>query len=385
MNISYDDTAAKWLKRQNISDGRLQEACNSANPTFLPQFANVIGSPSYYWLHWKTDDDIVLCVASVIKSQRNVIRSAFITTAFRLRESLPSGRITPTTPFVELVRHLGRSFGRPMSAHPSVLPQVEYSGPIDPQTIQRVIRESRLPSAEPGFYFLDGTARVARLLVAVSYTKHLQWLRTTKRSPVIARSAVWRSVHEAIADDPSRTRDAGTILDQLCNEFDALLSASGHNENEIHQWLKDERHYVFLHPDTDALWSKLPFGDKESDFVIRHADRTYRLIEIEPATTAMFRRNSEPTAYFNHACQQVRDWQRYIRDNVRTVREELGLEGIDLPRGVVIIGRDEQIIGKEIERKWYDMKSRADPEVYTYDELIRRVRGLGRLLRKSNG
>ncbi len=48
------------------------------------------------------------------------------------------------------------------------------------------------------------------------------------------------------------------------------------------------------------------------------------LIEIERADTPILTRASEPTAPFNHACLQVRDWQRYIRENVRTVRSEQG-------------------------------------------------------------
>src|SRR6185436_18431166 len=97
---------------------------------------------------------------------------------------------------------------------------------------------------------------------------------------------------------------------------------------------------IFLVPHAQNVWSKLPFGDKVSDFVVRRADGTYKLIEIEPADTRIFRSyDSEPSQPFNYGFQQITDWERYIRDNVHTVRAELGLADIDSPEGMVVIGR----------------------------------------------
>ncbi|MCI0625868.1 MAG: DUF4263 domain-containing protein [Acidobacteria bacterium] len=122
------------------------------------------------------------------------------------------------------------------------------------------------------------------------------------------------------------TVHAADILDEYCDEFVGLLNKEGNNEETIHQWLNDVRHRIFLDPHAQRVWSKLQFGGKVSDFVVRRADGTYKLIEIERADTRIFRSSdSEPSQPFNHACQQIRDWKRYIRDNVHTVRSELGL------------------------------------------------------------
>ena len=175
---------------------------------------------------------------------------------------------------------------------------------------------------------------------------------------------------------------ASDVLEAYCDEFLELLEAKGDEEEVIHQWLKDARHSVFLDPYASRIWSKLPFGDKVSDFVVRRADGTYKLIEIERANERILRSdNAEPTALFNHACQQVRDWQRYIRDNVQTVRSELDLADIDSPDGIVVFGRTREIAGKEAVRRWRDMKSTTDPVVYTYDELCDSVRALAHSLR----
>jgi len=175
---------------------------------------------------------------------------------------------------------------------------------------------------------------------------------------------------------------AAERLELLCQEFLHLLDASGGNEHEIHRWLNQASHHLFLDPDPARVWSKLPFGDKESDFVVRRTDGTYRLIEIERANLRIFTRSrAEPTAEFNHACQQVRDWQRYVGENLHTVRSEKKLRGIYEPSGVVIMGRSKDIDTDVAERRWRHIKNRFEHEVFTYDDLCERVRSLAASLR----
>lgn len=176
--------------------------------------------------------------------------------------------------------------------------------------------------------------------------------------------------------------NAAEILDGFCEEFLSLLDTEGHDEERLHQWLYTPDHRVFLDPHAILVRSKVPFGDKVSDFVIRRVDGTYTLIEIEAATTNIFQtRNQEPSAPFNHACQQVRDWQRYVRDNVHTVRTELDLPGIYEPNGMVVIGRSGDIPKGDAQIRWRDLKSK-ELELFTYDEWVDRVKALSRTLRK---
>lgn len=192
------------------------------------------------------------------------------------------------------------------------------------------------------------------------------------------------------AEKPEEIEDetpahAADVLEGHVRDLVGLLVESGHKEESLHQWLKDERHHVFLDAHADEVLSKVPFGASVSDFVIRRSDGTYVLVEIEPADKRIFRRdNSEPTAEFNHACQQVRDWQRYIRDNVRTVRDELGLADIYEPKGMVLMGRSGDIEGDKARRRWIDMKNRHEFALFTYDELCERVNALAATLRNSS-
>ena len=158
---------------------------------------------------------------------------------------------------------------------------------------------------------------------------------TIARTDLLALATVQRSDPEftgEVAQQDSSIH-AADLLDRFCDEFLSLLEEHGHDEEVLHQWLYDSHHWIFLDSEQVEVRSKVPFGSKVSDFVVRRSDGRYVLVEIERATERIFRRSdSEPTAGFNHACLQVSDWQRYIRDNVHTVRAEQNLEGIYEPR-----------------------------------------------------
>lgn len=175
---------------------------------------------------------------------------------------------------------------------------------------------------------------------------------------------------------------AADILDNYCNEFLELIDNNGQYEEPLHQWLNNPNHHVFFDPHAIEVRSKVPFGSKKSDFVFRKPDGTYTLVEIEKATAPIFRgSDQEPTYEFNHACMQVRDWQRYIRENIHTVRNELGLVDIYEPRGMIVIGRSMKIAGRDAINRWKDIKNTQDFAVYSYDELCDRVRALAANLR----
>lgn len=66
--------------------------------------------------------------------------------------------------------------------------------------------------------------------------------------------------------------------------------------------------------------SKLKLGSEyETDFVIvkeGYSNGTiYELIEIESPHTALFDKSGKPTAKFNAALQQIRDWKRFLINN----------------------------------------------------------------------
>ncbi len=178
------------------------------------------------------------------------------------------------------------------------------------------------------------------------------------------------------------SKDPADELLKQCDEFQSLIEEHGDNEEVIHQWLKDPKHRFFLEPDPIEVYSKVPFGSNVSDFVVKRSDGTYILVEIEKPNEEIFRKgNSEPTHTYNHACQQVKDWQRYIRDNVHTVRSEQNFPGIDSPKGIVIIGRNKDIQDEKAKIRWRDMKNSGDIMPFTYDEICERVKMKANMLK----
>jgi hypothetical protein len=189
----------------------------------------------------------------------------------------------------------------------------------------------------------------------------------------------------SVGSSPARL-DNQSATDQLlamCNDFMALVEQDGSSEEALHQWLHQSSHHIFLDPDPVSVWSKIPFGNKVSDFVVKRSDGTYVLCEIEPATESIFIKNGEWSARFNHACTQVRDWQGYISRNMHTVEDELKFEGIGQPSGMVVIGRSSAIADGDASRRWAQRKQ-GDGSiryVFTYDELCDRVRHLAARVR----
>ena len=179
------------------------------------------------------------------------------------------------------------------------------------------------------------------------------------------------------------SESAANKLEKQCEEFLDLLGRLGHREEEIHRLLAKPNHRIFLDPAAVSVRSKVPFGNKISDFVVERSGQDYTLVEIEPATTPIVKKSDgEPTHEFNHAQQQVRDWQRYIRENLNTVRSELDLPGISEPKGTVIIGRRAAIQGKEAELRWKDIRTTHPLDILTYDDLLDRARATAESFRQ---
>lgn len=182
---------------------------------------------------------------------------------------------------------------------------------------------------------------------------------------------------------------AANALDQACLELEELIADESTSEETIHQWLFDPRHWLFIHPDPVEVRSKVPFGSKESDFVVRHSDGSYTLVEIEPASTPVFqKKGGELSARFNHAKQQVEDWQRYVTQNLDTVERELSLPDIYAPRGSIIMGRSSDLNSEEKKTRWkhhrLDVLPSSRTSAGTYDDCIARVKNHARALRDQS-
>jgi len=150
--------------------------------------------------------------------------------------------------------------------------------------------------------------------------------------------------------------------------FKDLLDRSPEREEELHVFLKAHPHFIC--PSYSKMWSKLPFGSKESDFVFRDAAGDYLLVEIERSTLPLFIQSGDPSRDLNHARSQITDWKRYIQQNFYTVQNELKLTGISAnPRSLVIIGRSVSLT-PENRSKIATMETESlNQKLMTYDDV----------------
>jgi len=157
---------------------------------------------------------------------------------------------------------------------------------------------------------------------------------------------------------------------RLLEEFEALLTGP---EEPARQFLKENP--GLLCATHEQFWSKLPFGDRISDFVFRESHNDYLLVEIEAPIRELFRRDGQQRQELTHAIDQITDWIQYISDNKQKVEEDLGLTGISTnPRILVVIGRS-QSITEEYRRKLASLQALHNKlRILTYDDLIASAR-----------
>lgn len=153
----------------------------------------------------------------------------------------------------------------------------------------------------------------------------------------------------------------------LLEEYRLLLESSP-DEEALQVFLR--KNPSLLCPSYMAMWPKQPLGATVTDFIFRDATGDYLLVEIEKANHSLFTKSGHPTHQLQHAISQVRDWRRYLEDNLGTVQRELGLHGISAnPRGLVVIGRSSQLDART-RRTLTTMENEAPKtKIMTYDDV----------------
>jgi hypothetical protein len=192
------------------------------------------------------------------------------------------------------------------------------------------------------------------------------WARLDLLSVIAQRNAVTSALHRL--DGRRADREYFT---RVLEQFEGLLRGQ---EPPCHQFLKDKPYLIC--PTFDACWSKVPFGERISDFVFREARDDYLLVEIEAPNRKLFREDGQQHGDLTHAIDQIDDWLRYIEDNKPTVERELDLPGISAmsSRALVVIGRSAALTDDN-RRKLAVMRGRRPMLlILTYDDLLDRAR-----------
>lgn len=191
------------------------------------------------------------------------------------------------------------------------------------------------------------------------------WAECDLLASVVRRNLADAHLREVDPHAQAR-KEAAAIL----RSFEELLAGP---EEPIHQFIRANP--KLLLPTQVQAWSKLAFGSRVTDFVLRDAAGDYLLVEIEKASHELFGKSGKPRAALEHAIDQTTDWKRYLAENVNTVQRELGLFGISTnPRALVVIGRSSTLTD-ENRRKLTAMElDRPKLKIMTYDDLLASAR-----------
>jgi hypothetical protein len=191
------------------------------------------------------------------------------------------------------------------------------------------------------------------------------WAQLDLLSAIAQRNAVGSALHRLDRRRVARERHA-----RVLEQFEGLLQG---REEPCHQFLRDNPDLIC--PTYDGCWSKVPFGARISDFVLREPRDDYLLVEIEAPHRKLFREDGQQTQELTHAINQIDDWLRYIQDNKSTVERELHLTGISAtPRTLVVMGRSATLTDEDRRKLTVIQGQRPKLSILTYDDLLDRAR-----------
>ncbi len=184
---------------------------------------------------------------------------------------------------------------------------------------------------------------------------------------------VTSQMREAQLESLDPTRTARELLSTKLTAFRDLLDSNPDREEVLQTFLKENPE--LLCPVHTKMWPKLALGANETDFVFQEAWGEYLLVEIERSTLPLFTAKGQKRAELVHAEQQITDWVRYISDNVRTVRDELGLKGITAsPKTLIVMGRDSMLSERDRQSLATFRGTTPRMEIRTYDDVYKNAR-----------
>jgi hypothetical protein len=183
-------------------------------------------------------------------------------------------------------------------------------------------------------------------------------------------AALQHNVREAHFRAIDPRADARRRMAQLTTDCEELLGGA---EEPLHQFIRENP--SLLNPTYCRVWSKLPLGNKVTDFVFRQPSGDYLLVELERPSRQLFRSDGQQHSDLTHAIGQIVDWRRYIEDNLGTVQKELGLHGISSnPPCLIVIGRSSSL-SDEDKRKLVTLENWTPRlKIMTYDDLLANAR-----------
>lgn len=167
------------------------------------------------------------------------------------------------------------------------------------------------------------------------------------------------------------------IIKTILANWEELLDKNLH-ESVYHSFLAEYAGFFLSDLFANIIISKLKISTSfETDFVVVHdgfsGGNVYELIEIEKPSSKLFNSKGIPSADFNTALQQVRDWKNTLlvkRKRLPTFLPTFSQYGIH-PNNfkfTIIIGRRDSLTEKDLERR-ADIEYETGIKIKTFDRL----------------
>lgn len=168
-------------------------------------------------------------------------------------------------------------------------------------------------------------------------------------------------------------------IDLIISEFSSLLTSNKRNENDIQKFITENP--IILGTEYKTVIPKHKLGSEfEMDYALERFDGVFDLVELESSSLQLFNKNGQPSHHLVHAEQQILDWQQWLEEKNYYAREKL--KNISSPIGIIVIGTNKGADQKKLRRRNVAFSNCL--RIYTYDQLLDKIKTFNENIRKGN-
>ena len=156
----------------------------------------------------------------------------------------------------------------------------------------------------------------------------------------------------------------------IINQYKTLIDTNLDDETAFQSFF--EENPLFLDPLSVKVWSKPDFhGKKEPDFVIKRADNSYLIIEIETPAKQIVTRDGQIGAKVTQAVTQAMEYRTFLLE--RFQQAQATFPNFNPPDALVIIGLEGALSEEEQAILRRENEHRAHIRIIGYDAIADRM------------
>jgi hypothetical protein len=163
------------------------------------------------------------------------------------------------------------------------------------------------------------------------------------------------------------------INSRTLEEFNDLLRDHGNEEGIFQHFL--EKHPQLIDPLAFEVWPQPDIhGFKVPDFLIKRADNSYLVVEIETPAKNIITSANQLSAEATHAVSQAVDYVEYLVSRGESLRSNL--PDFSHPDGLVVIGLEGRLNGDQARALQRENRTRHGVRIVGFDQLAERAKSI---------